>query len=384
MGHLRTLPYGANYLALEDMRELREAIDQRILFRYLTLGESAASRLERHAAERFGTRHALAVHNCTEGLRLALLSTRPRVGDVVHIPAVTFVAVAGAVLSCGLVPRLVDVDEDLCLDPAELPPAAERVIVVHLDGAVGRLPSDVPYVIEDVAQALGGRHPDGRATGAAGCAGVFSFHHNKLLTSGEGGLIITDDGERLETMRRYSDHGCMRSHGEYPRWQAHAIYGENCVTGEAIAAIQLQQFRHLDRLLAGLERGHRLLHEALPRRSWFRPHARAAGDVKLSLPIICDSAEIRDRLAEVLRQRGSPYWTLDRYFLPTHPVMHDRGSVYADGFPWNLAGPPQDPSPFAATAARLSRRLCLCISPELDEAGQLAQARSFAEALGSL
>src|SRR5437763_3030937 len=98
---MRFLPYGANYLDWADMTELRDAIDHGVLFRYQTESESTASQLERVVSRRLGARHALAVHNCTEALRLALISTRPRVGDLVFIPAVTFVAVAGAVLSSG-------------------------------------------------------------------------------------------------------------------------------------------------------------------------------------------------------------------------------------------------------------------------------------------
>lgn len=95
----RFLPYGANYLNWSDMHELQQVIEQSVLFRYQTESESMASRLERTVGERLGAEHVLAVHNCTEALRLALVSTRPAVGDVVYIPAVTFVAVAGAVLS---------------------------------------------------------------------------------------------------------------------------------------------------------------------------------------------------------------------------------------------------------------------------------------------
>lgn len=74
----RFLPYGANYLDWSDMSELRHAIEQGVLFRYQTETESMADRLERRVTEQLGAEHALAVHNCTEALRLALVSTRDR------------------------------------------------------------------------------------------------------------------------------------------------------------------------------------------------------------------------------------------------------------------------------------------------------------------
>src|SRR5437879_3515767 len=127
----RFLPYGANYLDWSDMSELRAAVEQKVLFRYQTESESMASRLERRVSEELGVSHVLAVHNCTEALRLALVSTRPRTGDVVYIPAVTFVAVAGAVLATGLIPVPVDVDDSFALDASLLPSDAPRVIAAH-------------------------------------------------------------------------------------------------------------------------------------------------------------------------------------------------------------------------------------------------------------
>ncbi|MFE6133633.1 DegT/DnrJ/EryC1/StrS family aminotransferase, partial [Streptomyces sp. NPDC056437] len=142
---LRKLPYGANYLEWDEMPELRHAINDKSLFRYISSGASVSSRLEQLVQERLGAAKALAVHNGTEALRLALKGTRPSAGDPVYIPAVTFVAVAGAVLSCGLVPVPVDVDERFALDATLLPGDAQRVIVAHMEGMVGPLPQNVPY-----------------------------------------------------------------------------------------------------------------------------------------------------------------------------------------------------------------------------------------------
>jgi len=382
MGKLRKLPYGANYLDWNDMVELREAIDEKILFRFQTVQESRATRLERVASERFGTKHALAVHNCTEGLRLSLLGTQPKIGDIVYIPAVTFVAVAGAALSVGLIPVLVDVNEDFLLDPAQLPQGAERVIVAHMEGAVGPLPTGVPFLIEDAAQALGGSHPDGRAAGSVGFTGVFSFHHNKVLTSGEGGLVITNDSERYELMRHYHDHGAIRVQGEYPRWDKNAFFGENFVASEPIASIQLQQFRHLDTLKQGLERGYGILLEHLPQSPDYRIHRRRPGDMKISIRLEFETKELRRRVEERFTAEGLPFWTLERYFLPEHPVLLHRRSIYADGFPWNLWKGEHQPEKFAKTKDRLHRVLCLTISPEVSEEQQVAEARAYRDALG--
>ncbi|KJK57844.1 DegT/DnrJ/EryC1/StrS family aminotransferase [Saccharothrix sp. ST-888] len=380
----RYLPYGANYLDWSDMAELREVIDHQVLFRYQTETESMASRLERRAAERLGAGHALAVHNCTEALRLALISTRPSAGDLVYIPAVTFVAVAGAVLSCGLIPVLVDADDSLSLDPTLLPPDARRVIVAHMEGTVAPLPEGVPYVVEDCAQSLGARFADGRHVGTAGYAGTFSFHHNKVLTSGEGGLVVTGDDEAWATMRCYHDHGSARVPGHYPTWNQDAHFGENFVTSEQVAAVQYQQFRHLDELLAGLERMYAIAMAELPDRADLQVRPRAAGDVKVSLRFRWESRELRDAAVAALTAEGIANWTLGKYLLTEHPVLTGRRSLYADGFPWNHA--PEGPlalsrDGFARTRDLLDRTLCVPLSPELAEQDQVLAVKAVRRVL---
>ncbi|MGI5478661.1 DegT/DnrJ/EryC1/StrS family aminotransferase [Streptomyces lavendofoliae] len=366
------------------MSELREVIEQRVLFRYQTESESVASRLERTVADRLGSAHALAVHNCTEALRLCLISTRPAVGDLVYIPAVTFVAVAGAVLSCGLIPVLVDADESLSMDPALLPPDARRVVVAHMEGTVAHIPPDVPYVIEDCAQALGARLPDGRHAGTAGYAGTYSFHHNKVLTSGEGGLIVTSNPEAWARMRSYHDHGSARVPGHYPTWEQDAHYGENFVTSEEVAAVQFQQFRHLEEVLAGLERMYAIAMDLLPDRPELRVLPRASGDAKVSLRFRWESRELRDAAVDALTARGIANWTLNKYLLPDHPVLKARRSLYADGFPWNHA--PDEVlalshDRFARTRDLLNRTLCVPLSPELPEQDQIAASKALRQAL---
>jgi dTDP-4-amino-4,6-dideoxygalactose transaminase len=367
---MRTLPFGANYLDIGEMPELVDAIADKTLFRFLTPRQSAADKFERLAEAKLGTTHALAVRSGTEALRLALIATNPRVGDQVFIPAVTFVAVAGAVLSCGLIPVLADVDERFNLDVEKLPPEAERVIVAHMDGMVGPVPARARFVVEDCCQCFGASHPDNRKAGAAGYAGIYSFNHQKILTAGEGGLLVTSDSERYRLMRRYHDHGARREHGQYPRWEAGDFYGENFVTSETVAAVQLQQLRRLDDIQTGLERGYRIMLDALQAEGSnnlpFEIVSRRSGDTKNTVRLLCESAASRNRLAERLTGAGLSYWSLDRYNLAAHPVLRDRRSIYADGFPWNLQAEPQDLSRFEPLRNRLACILCLPIPPELD------------------
>lgn len=384
---LRRLPYGANFLDIEEMDELQEALEEKVLFRYTTERQSSGDRFEAMVREKFGTRHALATLNCTQGLRLALLATRPKVGDKVYIPAMTFIATAGAVLSCGLIPVLTDVDENFSLDPAKLPADAQRVIVCHMDGHAGAVPEKPAFVIEDTAQSMGARFDDGSYAGTRGAVGVYSFQHAKILTSGQGGLLVTDRDELYQAFRTYHDHGATRRHGEYPTWPADSFYGENMIAGEAQTSIQIQQFRHLDRITAGLERGYGIYREEIESSNLFTVIPRHGGDQKLSLRLRFTDQPYRDKAIEELKKAGLPFWTYDRYFLPDHAVMRDKKSVYADGFPWNLADDPGalwDAAAFEGTRRAIASTLCLPVSPEQDAGEQRAEASLFRQALGRM
>lgn len=380
---LRTLPYGANYISLEQTPELVGAMDEKVLFRYSASAPSVADRLESTACSRFGVGGALAVPNGTQALRLALLATRPTAGTRVYIPAVTFVAVAGAVLSLGLIPICVDVDDRLALDASLLPSDANRVIVAHMDGMVAPVPDVDGYVIEDSAQAMGGRHADGRSVGSVGYAGIFSFHHAKVLTSGEGGLVVTRDAATRDLMRSYSDHGSARVQGKYPTWDAGAFYGENLTSNEVVAAVQLQQFRILDHLLDRVERQYEQLLEALGAVGVHGVVARTPGDPKVSLHVTFNSSERRDRVLAELEQAGLPAWTLDKYLLPKHPVLASRASIYSDGYPWSLDPSAQHLSRdgFENTRERLARRLVLPLAPELTDKEQDAMNEAYVRIL---
>ncbi|MFC7488553.1 DegT/DnrJ/EryC1/StrS family aminotransferase [Knoellia sp. CPCC 206453] len=382
---LRSHPYGAQFLSAKDSPELFEALDERVLFRYSAKNPSVSDRLEAHAAERFGVAGALTCPNGTQALRLALLATRPVSGSRIHIPAVTFVAVAGAVLSLGLIPVCVDVDDNFALDPSLLPEDAERVIVAHMDGMVAPIPQGPEFVIEDSAQAMGGRHADGQAVGSVGFAGTFSFHHAKVLTSGEGGLVVSRFSHARDLMRSYSDHGSAREQGKYPQWNEGAFFGENLTSNEAVAAVQLQQFRALDHILERLERHHTAAVYALAGVDSVSVVPRTVGDPKVSVHLEFDDPRTRTEVQAELDAAGLPSWSLDKYLLPDHPVLTSKASLFADGYPWSL-----DPEAthvsrdgFESTRAHLARRLVLPLAPEMSDGEQDDLVARYVTALGA-
>ena len=175
----------------------------------LTMGEKVAE-LEAGLAAACEVEHAVAVSSGTAALHLAVLALGIGPGDEVVVPAYTFPATANVVALAGATPVLVDVDPATNnIDPAkvEVTPRTKAIMPVHLFGRPARLEElpDLP-LIEDAAGALGARRR-GRACGGLGALGCLSFHPRKIVTTGEGGAVTTNDADLAERVRSLRHHG---------------------------------------------------------------------------------------------------------------------------------------------------------------------------------
>jgi len=175
------------------------------------------TRFEAGIAAACGVRHGVATSNGTTALHLALLAHGIGSGDEVIVPSLTFIATANAVRYVGATPVFADSDAaHWCIDPAEIErlitPRTKAIVPVHLYGH----PADMEaiagiarergiIIIEDAAEALGATYR-GRPIGSLGDSAVFSFYGNKLITTGEGGMLVTDDAALAERARLLRDH----------------------------------------------------------------------------------------------------------------------------------------------------------------------------------
>jgi dTDP-4-amino-4,6-dideoxygalactose transaminase len=222
----RRIQIAAPSMGEEEWLALREPIETG----WLTQGPKVAA-FERAFAERHRVRHAIAVTSATTGLHLALAALGIGPGDEVIVPAFTWVATANAVLYCGATPVFADVDRaTFNIDPADvarrLTKRTRAVIPVHLFGLCADmaglravLPSGV-RIVEDAACASGAALGDTPA-GGLGDLGVFSFHPRKSVTTGEGGMVTTNDDALAERARVLRNHGASvseeeRHHGPRP------------------------------------------------------------------------------------------------------------------------------------------------------------------------
>ncbi len=221
-------------------------------------GGPRVKQFEEDFRKRFGSKHAVSVNSATTGLHVAVAACGIGPGDEVLVAPYTMVATASAILMNGAVPVFVDIDpRTYTMDPdkieALITPRTKAILTVNLFG----LPSDLPrikeiakkhglYVIEDNAQAPGAT-VNGKEAGTIGDIGVFSLNYHKIIHSGEGGVLLTDDDELARRCQ------LLRNHGEVALDEQEdmdtVVLGSNYRMSELHAAIGIEQLKKLDRFL---------------------------------------------------------------------------------------------------------------------------------------
>ena len=199
-------PHGPAEIGQEEIDAVTAVLKRKQIFRFLPKNEdSEVYQLEQQFKGLTGRAHALAVSGGTCALISGLAGIGISVGDEVIVPGYTYVASAAAILIVGGIPIIAEVDETLTMDPEDLErkitPQTRAIMPVHMRGTPARMDKIVEIakkhnllIIEDVAQACGGTY-QGTPLGAFGEVGCFSLQHYKVITSGEGGIVVTDSCE---------------------------------------------------------------------------------------------------------------------------------------------------------------------------------------------
>ena len=216
--------------------------------KYITL-------FEEKFAEYCGVQYGVTTSNGTTALHLALTALGIGKGDEVIVPDITFAATINAVIYTGALPVIVDIEDDSwCIDPDEIEkaitPNTKAIIPVHIYGQpcdMGRICEIAQehdlYIIEDCAEAHGAEW-NKKKVGSFGIISCFSFFGNKVITTGEGGMCITNNKELNDKMRMMRDHGMSRERKYY-----HEVVGYNYRMTNMQAAIGVAQLEHIDEIL---------------------------------------------------------------------------------------------------------------------------------------
>ncbi len=255
---------GGMEVGQEELAALARVIESKNLFRYYGVGDGPdeVASFEREFAEQMGAKHALCLNAGSSALICALIGAGIGEGDEVIVPAYTWNATPNAVLASRALPVLAEVDESLTLDPADverkITPRTRAILPVHMRGAPAAMDELVAIakkhdlvLIEDVCQAAGATYR-GRRLGTFGDAGAFSLQFNKIITTGEGGVLITDRDDLLELA--LDVHDCANSVRRGVGLPKFAGY--NFRASELIGAMARVQLTRLDGLLERMRANH--------------------------------------------------------------------------------------------------------------------------------
>jgi 8-amino-3,8-dideoxy-alpha-D-manno-octulosonate transaminase len=375
----------------EEKKEIMDVLDTGVLFRYEFNEQRKGVYKVREFEEKFatycGSSQAQAVTSGTAALKVALIALGIGPGDEVITQGFTFVATWEAILEVGALPVFTEVDATLNMDPEDLKkkitPRTKCIIPVHMLGAQARIEEivliakklDIP-VIEDTAQAAGGRI-NGKHLGTFGTCGTFSFDAVKTITTGEGGMIVTDDVDIWRAMSEYQDHGHDHKVNPGTRGgEGRRFIGFNYRMMELQGAIGLAQLAKLDSIVAAQQKNKAVLKEAAAGIPGvvFRKLVDEQGDSATFLTFTLQDREQCKRVNESLRNNGQGAINFAEntwHFYPKWEHLLDGKTLTKSGYPFAEPNGKRriihDPSLLPQSSALLERTLVYPIAIKMSD-----------------
>ena len=310
---------GMELIGEEEIQEVLEVLREGYLFRYgISLGSEVDPRfkgkvykVEQEIARLSNVNYAVAVNSGTSALLTALSGLGIGPGDEVIVPGYTFIASISSIVYARAIPVLAEVDRTFNLDPADveakITPRTKAIMAVHMMGNPARMDelkaiADAHglFLIEDCAQAFGASYK-GRPIGSIGTVGTFSFNVYKTITSGDGGMVITNDEGIYTRCFAFHDqgHSPLRTGVEIGQ---RPFIGLDFRFTELQAAVLLAQVRKLPRILSHLRQNKKRYKEQIADLPGieFRELPDPNGDCATMLTIILPSAEVAQAIARDL------------------------------------------------------------------------------------
>ena len=383
---------GGMEIGEEEKQQVLEVLDRKYLFRYYGPEQypSKVRELEIQFAAKVGAKYALAVNSCTSALITALVACGIGPGDEVIVPGYTFFASCAAIVAAKAIPVIVEVDETLTIDvddiERKITPATKAILPVHMRG----VPCDIDRimalahkhnlkVIEDVAQAMGGTYK-GKSLGTFGDCGCYSFQYHKIITAGEGGMVVTNDERLYDRCMGYHDTAACWRPDRFAgqRYEGELFCGVNYRMSELTGAVMLAQLGKLDALVGGMRLNQQRIAGQIKDIPGIRlrPLNDAHGDVGVCLMFYLDDAQKVQPFAEALQAEGVPAAGVFNSGIPDwHIYAHwkhviEKKTPTPEGCPWSCPYHQGEPVEYSVdmnpkTLDTLSRVIHLDIPPQM-------------------
>lgn len=323
----------------EEIAELTNVIETRSLFKVNTpLKES--ERAEEKLRTLFGVNYAIFMTSGHAALTAALIALGIGPGDEVIVPAYTYIATAMAVVAAGAIPVIAECDDTLTLDPTDterkISSHTKAIMPVHIQGfpcnmeAITALAHKYNlYVIEDACQADGGSYK-GKRLGSIGDAGALSFNYFKIISSGEGGALLTNNRKAFEAALIYQDASAVAFFGnQLDGFTIDGFCGQEFRSNELCAAVMNVQLDRLDGILCDLRRNKQYVMNALKDVAAFIPSNDIEGDCGTTIAFQFGSSEKAETFAKADGVFGTvPINTGKHIYKHWTPIMEKRGAFH--------------------------------------------------------
>jgi len=380
----------------EEIDAVTRVIESKQLFKVNGGPLQECAHLREELQQVFGTEHAIYMTSGHAALTSALIGMGIGPGDEVIVPGYTYIATAMAVVAAGAMPVIAEINETMTIDVADverkITPRTKAVIPVHIQG----FPSDMKgimelaekyniMVLEDACQADGGKFGDKRL-GTIGHAGALSFNFYKLITSGEGGALFTDDHTIYERALIYHDSSAVAFFGDQlSDVQTPVFCGHEFRTNEILASILRVQLSRMDGIIADNHKNRNKLVEALDGKFKIAPSNDWDGDCATTLALQFDTEEEARKVKAVVGgtipidtgKHVYPHWTA---------IMEKRGALHPAMDPFKMEAnkdivPDYKADMCPKTLDILARTLYVAIHPDMTEEDILQKAAALKAAL---
>lgn len=335
------IPAAKIYFSEEDKKDISARVAEILTTGQLTLGKYG-KQFEEEFARYLGAKYAVAVNSGTSALEIILRALDIQ-GHSVIVPTNTFFATPASVIHAGGKVTFADITENLCLDPRSLENSLRKdtraVIVVHIGGVIPPQLKQIQeicrahnlFLIEDAAHAHGSSL-DGKKAGTLGIASAFSFYPTKVMTSGEGGMIVTNDEKIYQRALVFRDQGKAGFYGN-----VHTELGYNWRMSEIHAAIGLSQFHRLEEFVQHRRKIARIYDEGLKGIARLTPlkFPAAVKSNYYKYTALLDRGLDRAAIKKELKERHNVSLSGEVYELPCHlqPVFQNSGGYREGDYP---------------------------------------------------
>ena len=377
---------GYEIIGQEELDGVKEALSKKMLLRYEHKDNSKVLEFEKRFAEYHGAEYALAVSSGTAALKVALAALGVGPGDEVITQGFTFIATWESIFDVGATPVFAEIDNTLCLDPNDLEnkitPKTKAIIPVHMCGSSANIEQIITVadkhripVLEDTAQSCGGKF-NGKGLGTFGKVGTFSFDAVKTITTGEGGMLLTNDKALHTRASEYHDHGHDHNPNVGRGLEKRSFIGFNYRMMELQGAIGLAQLNKLDKILKIQREYKARIKEVLARFSQitFRKLPDPSGDTATFIIFLLPDEQNAREFNRIMAAEGygAVYWyDNDWHYYEKWEHLLDGKSLIRSGYPFKTPeGETRcsyEKSALPETSAIMSRALTFQITLNMEE-----------------